>query len=233
MLANAEASGRRILSEFESKQFVRVLGISVPRGEVAKEPQHAAGIWEKLRCPTVVKVIASGISHKSDIGAVVFPVESAAAAIAACSSIAERVQRLRPDAEIEGFLIEEYRPSQVEWILALRVDAQFGPAIMFGLGGIYVDVWQQVSFRLAPLRERDIDALITERPVMRILDGMRGRAPANREALKSAIRNLSSLAAMPELINCISEIEINPLTIEAGGVCALDALIVLRSAGVH
>ncbi len=233
MLANAEASGRLILSEFEAKQFVRALDISIPRGEIAKAPQDAASIWKKLQCSAVVKVLATGISHKSDIGGVVFPVESAAAAIAACSSIAERVQRLRPDAQIEGFLIEEYRPCQVEWILALRVDAHFGPAIMFGLGGIFVDLWQQVSFRLAPLREEDIDALITEKPVMRILDGMRGRAPANREALKSAIRNLSSLAAMPQLINRISEIEINPLTIEADGVCALDALIVLRSAGVQ
>ena len=100
---------------------------------------------------------------------------------------------------------------------------------MFGLGGIYVDILRQVSFRLAPLREHDVDALISEQPAMRILDGARGKPAANRAALKDAIRRLSGLAQHPAIAAEISEIEINPLTVTAEGVLALDALIVLRS----
>jgi hypothetical protein len=139
------------------------------------------------------------------------------------------VQQHRPDAAVEGFLIEAWRPAALEWILGLRVDPVFGPAIMFGLGGIYVDVLRQVSFRLAPLREQDIEALLTEMPAMRLLDGARGRPPVDRAALKAAIGCLSDIATVPAIADQISEIEINPLTVGETGVLALDALVVLRS----
>jgi acetyltransferase len=130
---------------------------------------------------------------------------------------------------LEGFLVEAYRPAQPEWILALRNDPSFGPVIMFGLGGIYVEILRQVSFRLAPLRSEDIEALLTERPAMRLLSGARGAAPRNRRAVADVLRRLSDLSQQPTVIRELSEIELNPLAVTETSALALDALIVLRS----
>jgi acetyltransferase len=142
--------------------------------------------------------------------------------------IAERVAARRPDIKLSGFLIEAYRPAQPEWIVALRNDPSFGPAVMFGLGGLFVETLRQVSFRLVPLRENDIEALLSEQPATRLLGGARGGPPADRAALADVLRSLSRIAQQPEVVREVSEIEINPLVIGAHGVLALDALIVLR-----
>jgi succinyl-CoA synthetase beta subunit len=172
--------------------------------------------------------VAHNLTHKSDAGGVLFPIDTPAAAQAACRKIATNVAARRADVRLEGFLIEAYRPAQPEWILALRNDPQFGPAIMFGLGGLYVDILRQVSFRLLPLRDDDIEALLSERPATRILHGARGGPAADLGALEDAIRRLSDAALRADVAGAISEIEINPLTVTGAGVLALDALIVLR-----
>jgi succinyl-CoA synthetase beta subunit len=228
LIAAARARGRAVLSEAEAKAFLAAVGIAVPPGRVVRSDEAVAAALTEIGPPVVVKAVAHALAHKTDVGAVVFPIQTAAAAQAACRTIASRVADVRPDLTLDGFLIEAYRPAQPEWILALRIDPDFGPTIMFGLGGIYVEALRQVSFRLAPLSERDIEALLTERPAMRILDAARGRPQAHRAALRDVIGLLSDLAARPELINELSEIEINPLVIAEGGALALDALVILR-----
>jgi succinyl-CoA synthetase beta subunit len=228
LIAGARARGHAILAEAEAKAFLAALGIAVPPGRVVSDGTAAAAALMEIGPPVVVKAAAHELAHKTDIGAVMFPIESAAAVEAACRTIAGRVAAARPDIRLDGFLIEAYRPGQPEWILALRVDPDFGPAIMFGLGGIYVEALRQVSFRLAPLSERDIDALLTERPAMRILDGVRGRPRTDRAALRKIIGQLSDVALRPDLVGELSDIEINPLIIGEGGALALDALVVLR-----
>ncbi len=229
LLAAASAQRRRSLTEPQSKAFVAALGIAVPSGATVRGGHDAAAAAARIGTPVMVKVVAADLTHKSDIGGVMGPLDTPEAAAAACATIAQRVRHHRPDAAIEGFLIEAWRPADLEWILGLRMDPVFGPAVMFGLGGIYVDVLRQVSFRLAPLRAQDIDALLTEMPAMRLLDGARGRPPVDRSALKRAISCLSDIATVPAITDRISEIEINPLTVGEAGVLALDALVVLRS----
>jgi succinyl-CoA synthetase beta subunit len=229
LIASARARGQRTLSEPDSKTFLRALGIPVPPGRVVSSPAEAASVLDEIPPPVVVKAVSSVLTHKTDVGGIVFPVESAAAAAAACVMIAARVRQARPDVVLDGFLVEAYRPAQPEWILGLRIDRQFGPAVMFGLGGIFVELLRQVSFRLAPLRDADIDALLTEKPATRILEGVRGNRPADREGLKAAIRALSDLSGQAGIADAISEIEINPLTVTEQGILALDALIVLRA----
>ncbi len=119
-----------------------------------RDAAEAGRAVDAIRPPVVVKAVAPELTHKTDVGAVIFPVDTPAAAEAACRTIAARVAAHRPDIKLAGFLIEAYRPAQPEWILALRNDPHFGPAIMFGLGGLFVETLRQVSFRLAPLRER-------------------------------------------------------------------------------
>lgn len=227
IIARATAQGRHVLSEPESKSLLTALEIPVPPGEVVATAAEAAAAVERIGAPVVVKAVSSAITHKSDLGGIALPIADGAAATAACKSIAARIKQRRPDIVLDGFLIEAYRPAQPEWILALRIDAGFGPVIMFGLGGIFVELLRQVSFRLAPLSDHDIEALLTEVPSAHILSGIRGAAPADRAGLMRAIRALSDLAACDEIAASITEIEINPLTVTEHGVLALDALVVL------
>jgi acetyl-CoA synthetase (ADP-forming) len=229
LVATARAERRHLLSEPESKAFLRAHGIPVPAGQFIRDAGEAPAAVAAIGPPVVVKAVAPALTHKSDTGAVIYPVDSPAAAEAACRTITARVAAHRPDIELAGFLIEAYRPAQPEWILALRNDPHFGPAIMFGLGGLFVETLRQVSFRLAPLREADIVALLSERPATRLLAGARGRPPADRDALADVVRRLSALSQLPQVAREISEIEINPLVIGQHGALALDALIVLRS----
>jgi succinyl-CoA synthetase beta subunit len=228
LIAAARAQGRDVLSEPEAKAFLRAHGIAVPQGRVVRTAEEASAAVGEVGAPVVVKAVAHALTHKTEAGAVMFPLDSPAAARAACRTIASRVAAYRPDIALEGFLVEAYRPSQPEWILALRNDPHFGPAIMFGLGGIYVETLRQVSFRLAPLRDEDIEALLSERPATQLLSGARGGAPANRRAVADVVRRLSDLSQQPAVARDISEIEINPLAVTAEGALALDALIVLR-----
>lgn len=232
LIARAASEGRGALSEPDAKQFVNALGIPVPRAETVRTPGDAAAAAERIGLPVVVKAVSPILTHKTDIGAVVFPVASGAAATNACDLIAARVARRRPDVVLDGFLIEAYRPAQPEWILALRLDPHFGPVVMFGLGGVFVEALHQVSFRLAPLQDRDIEALLSEQPSTRILAGLRG-VPADLTGLKQCIRTLSDLAKWDDVTAVVSEVEINPLTVTDRGVLALDALVVLRSSGVQ
>jgi acetate---CoA ligase (ADP-forming) len=229
LIAPARAQGYAVLSEPASKAFLRAIGIPIPPSYVVTSAAAAAEAAETIGCPVVVKAISRALTHKTDVGGIAFPIETPAAAVTACDLIAERVRRARPDVVLDGFLIEAFQPAKLEWILSLKIDPQFGPYIMFGLGGIFVELLGQVSFRLAPLSEMDIDSLLAEKLVARALEGIRGDRPANRESLKAAIRALSDLGTRSDIAAGITEIEINPLIVTERGVLALDALILLRS----
>lgn len=231
LIAAARAQRRNVLSEPEAKAFLRAQGIPVPPGRAVRTAEEAPVVVREVGAPVAVKAVAHQLTHKTDVGAVIFPVDSPAAAEAACRTIAARVATHRPDIALDGFLIEAYRPVQPEWIVALRNDAHFGPTIMFGLGGIYVETLRQVSFRLAPLCDRDIEALLSERPAMKLLSRPRGLAPADRGAVVDVLRRLSDLSQQRLIARDISEIEINPLAVTENGVLALDALIVLHPLG--
>ena len=229
LVAAARAQRRNVLTEPEAKAFLRAQGIAVPPGRVVRTAAEAPAAVNAIGAPVVVKAVAHQLTHKTEAGAVMFPIDSPAAAEAACRTIASRVAAYQPDMVLEGFLVEAYRPAQPEWILAMRNDPSFGPVIMFGLGGIYVETLRQVSFRLAPLRSEDIEALLSERPATRLLSGARGAAPRNRRAIADVLRRLSDLSQQPAVMRELSEIELNPLAVTETSALALDALIVLRS----
>src|SRR5262249_55369288 len=187
----ARAQRRNVLTEPEAKAFLRAQGIPVPPGRVVRTAAEAPAAVDAIGAPVVVKAVAHQLTHKTEAGAVMFPIESPAAAEAACRAIASRIAAYQPDTVLEGFLVEAYRPAQPEWILALRNDPYFGPVIMFGLGGIYVEILRQVSFRLAPLRSEDIEALLTERPPMRLPFAAPGAPPRHPPARAPLPRRLS------------------------------------------
>lgn len=228
LIANARTQLRNVLTEPEAKALLRAHGISVPAGRVVRTAEKAPAVAKQIGMPVVVKAVSPQLTHKTEAGAVIFPVASPDAAEVACRTIAARVAAYRADIVLDGFLIEAYRPDGIEWIVALRNDMNFGPTVMFGLGGIYVEALRQVSFRLAPLREQDIEALLSERPVTKLLRATRGQAPPDRQAAADVLRRLSDLSQQPQIMRDVAEIEINPLTISADGALALDALVVLR-----
>ena len=229
LIAPARAHGHAVLSEPESKAFLRAIGIPIPPSYVVTSAAAAAEAAGTIGCPVVVKAVSRALTHKTDAGGIVFPIETPAAAVTACDLITERVRRARPDIVLDGFLIEAFQTAKLEWILSLRIDQQFGPLVMFGLGGIFVELLGQVSFRLAPLSETDIAGLLADRVVARALDGLRGDPPADRDSLKAAIRALSAFGARSDIAADIAEIEINPLIVTTRGVVALDAVVLLRS----
>lgn len=229
LIAAARARGDTALSEPESKALLREIGIPVAAGHTVVSAAAAAEAARALGCPVVVKAVSRTLTHKTETGGIVFPVATPSDAAAACDLIVDRVARARPDIILDGFLVEAFQPAKLEWILSLRIDPQFGPLVMFGLGGIFVELLGHVAFRLAPLSEADIDGLLADRLVARALDGLRGDPPADRASLKAAIRALSTFGAHSSIVADITEIEINPLIASARGVLALDALILLRS----
>ena len=229
VIAAARADGDAALSEPESKALLQEIGIPVPAGHVVTSAAAIPELAQTLDYPVVVKAVSRTLTHKTDVGGIVFPIATAADAVAACDLITERVRRARPDVVLDGFLVEAFQPAKFEFILSLRIDPQFGPLVMFGLGGIFVELLGQVSFRLAPLSEADIDSLLADNLVARVLTGLRGEPPADRDSLKGAIRALSAFGAHRAIAAGISEIEINPLIATERGVVALDALVLLHS----
>jgi succinyl-CoA synthetase beta subunit len=223
----ARAQRRHVLSEPEAKAFLRAQDIPVPNSQFVRSPDEAGAALSAIGGPVVVKAVAPLLTHKNDAGAVIFPVLSPQAAEEACRTIARQVKTRRPEIALDGFLIEAYRPGQPEWIMALRNDPQFGPVIMFGLGGVFVEALRQVSFRLAPLTASDIAALLTEHPATKLLS--RNGSQKNGPGLSAVLRRLSELSQLPDVQHEIDEIEINPIVVSERGPVALDALIVLRS----
>jgi succinyl-CoA synthetase beta subunit len=223
----AREQKRHVLSEPEAKAFLRAQRIPVPESRFVRTADEASAALSAIGAPVVVKAVAPLLTHKNDAGAVIFPVASAAAAQDACRTIARQVKTRHPEITLDGFLIEAFQPGQPEWIMALRNDPQFGPVIMFGLGGVFVEALRQVSFRLAPLTATDIAALLSEHPATKLLS--RKGSEKNGPSLGAVVQRLSELSELPEVQREIDEIEINPIVVSEQGPLALDALIVLRT----
>src|SRR5262249_48330534 len=132
-VATAPAQRRNVWPDPEARAFLRAQGIPVPPGRVVRTAAEAPAAVDAIGAPVVVKAVAHQLTHKTEAGAVMFPIDSPAAAEAACRTIASRVVAYQPDIVLEGFLGEAYRPAHAEWIPALRNDPSFGPVIMFGL----------------------------------------------------------------------------------------------------
>jgi succinyl-CoA synthetase beta subunit len=167
-----------------------------------------------------LKVISPEISHKTDVGGVRLGLRSAAEVAGAAGEMVRRVSAARPQAAIEGFLVQPMVAPGREMLLGMVRDAQFGPLVMVGFGGIYVEVLKDTAARLAPVSPSDAAAMLDELRMAPVLRGLRGEAPVNREALVQAICTFSRLAVdVPEL----AELELNPLVVGPAAVVAVDA----------
>ena len=224
----ARLRGRARLTEPEGKSLLAAVGIALPPGGIADCAADAERLARDLGPPVAVKIISPDLTHKSEVGGIICPVMSAEESAKAYAAVIERTSRHRPDAALEGVLVEKYQPGGIECILGLRIDDRFGPVVMFGLGGVFVEVLHDVTFRLAPLRDRDIAALLGDSRGARCLDGFRGQPAVDKPALAAAIRACAEIAFLPGVGQYISDLEINPLQASARGAVALDAAVTLR-----
>jgi acetyltransferase len=211
------------LSEHGSKQILERYGIPVTREALATSADMAVGLARELGYPVALKVQAPQIAHKTEADGIRLDLASDQAVRSAYGEILANAERFAPDAEVQGVLVQEMLEGGVEVIIGATKDPVFGHAIMFGLGGIFVEVLRDVSFRIAPLTRADAEEMIEEIAGHRVLLGARGRPPADREAIVDALLSVSRLVT--EHPDAIAELDINPLLVFPKGAKAVDALI--------
>lgn len=208
----------------EAMEIITKSGIPAVRGKIAGSLEEALKAAKDIGYPLALKVVSPEIIHKTEAGGVILDVRDPAALERGYRSLMDRTAERMPGALIEGVLIQEFAAGGVELILGARRDSEFGPVLVFGLGGIYAEVLKDVAFRIAPVTAAVALEMVRETKAYQVLRGARGKEPADLEALVRAIVSLSDLVySHPE----ISEIDINPLLAMPGGVLALDSRIII------
>jgi acyl-CoA synthetase (NDP forming) len=232
MIAEAQAAGRTLLSEVESKALLAAAGIPVTVARLATSADEAASIASQVGFPVVLKVASSDLAHKSDAGGVLVGIADAEAARAGYERILADVAQAAPDANMDGVSVQRQADPGTEVIVGMTSDPQFGPVVMFGLGGIFVEVLKDVAFRLVPLEPRDAAQMLREIRGLPVLTGTRGQAGADLDALETLLLAVSAFVeAHPE----VAELDLNPVFAYPaghpdGGALAVDARVVLREA---
>jgi acetyl-CoA synthetase (ADP-forming) len=221
----ARKEGRKYLLEPEAKTICIEYGIPVTKFKVAKNETDAIQSAKKIGFPIVLKIVSPDIIHKFDVGAVILNVNNEAEVRSAYNKILKNVNKHKPSARIVGLLVQEMAPQSTEVIVGATKDPQFGPALMFGLGGIFVEVLKDVTFRIAPISEPDAREMITEVRANPILKGYRGQPPADINAIVEILMNTSRLVMEHQEIK---ELDLNPIMVYEKGAKTVDARIILE-----
>jgi len=223
------AEQRKFLSEHEARRVLQAFDIPVVEGDLSHSAEEAAQIAGQIGYPVVLKVNSPDIPHKSDVGGVMLNLKTRDEVVAAYDTIMERVHAaLGTDIAIDGILVLKMEQYTAETLIGLKYDPRFGPAIAFGLGGIFVEVFKDVALRVAPLDRSEARDMLQDIRGKKILDGARGGEPADQDAIIDTILKISNLSL--ELKDYLSELDINPLFAcpKGKGAKAGDALIVLK-----
>ena len=226
VIQKAIAAGRSYLPEEESVTILEVYGLPTLPSGLAHSRQEAIKIAERIGFPVVMKVDSDDIVHKFDVKGVVLDVRTAEAAGEGYESILANIEKAKPGARIKGIYIQKMVTKGEEVILGVKRDPSFGAVIMFGLGGLFVEIFRDVSFRVAPVGPRSASEMIREIRAYSMLAGARGKKPRDIRSVEEAIQRLAALALdIPE----IKELDINPLIVndEGGGCFVADARIML------
>jgi acetyl-CoA synthetase (ADP-forming) len=217
--------GRRILTEFESKKFLKRMGIPVVETRLAKTQKEAVLLSRKIGFPVALKISSPEITHKTDSGGVRLSLDNLKEVKSAYHEITEGVLKQYPNATIQGVSVQKMAKPGTEVIVGTSKDPQFGPVIMFGLGGIFVEVLKDVSFRIIPLSRKDALEMIEEIKGYPLLQGYRGKESVDIPALTEIILKISRvMEEHPE----IKELELNPIIAYKKGALAIDARIILE-----
>lgn len=224
MFRQARAEGRDLF-EYEAKQLLRDHGVEVPEERVVRNEAELAAAASALgETPLAMKVVSKDILHKSDAGGVKLNVVGEAAMRDAREAILDACRAYDANAEIEGVLVTPMAKKGVEVIVGVIRDPIFGPVLMFGLGGIFVEILEDVAFRAIPLSRHDARSMVEQIKAKRILEGVRGESAVDKEALVDLLLKVSSIvAAYPDL----KELDLNPVIVNADGYAVVDARVIV------
>lgn len=232
LIAEARRQGRRALAEDAGKQILSRYGLAVPRSAVIGTVEEIEPALGSLNPPFVLKLISPDLVHKSEAGGVRTNLPDGAAVRDAMKGM--RGQAASRRLGIDGYLLEETAPSGQEVVIGGVVDASFGPLIMFGLGGIFVEILQDVSYRICPITVLDAKEMIHDLRAAPVLSGARGRAAAPEACLVDALMAVGGPGGLLlDLADEIAEVDINPLIVSSSAIVAVDARLILAERPAH
>jgi acetyltransferase len=227
LFARVRQDGRTTIGDSEAQDILKAYGITTPLSSVAATPEEAVAYCAEIGYPVVMKIASPDILHKSDVGGIIVNVKTPDEVRKAFATLIERAKAAKPEAEIWGAQIQEMVTNAREIIIGMNRDPQFGPLVMFGLGGIYVEVLKDVTFRVAPMSRQQATEMVEAIRSYKLLTGVRGQAPADLDAVVDAILRVSQLVSdFPE----IAELDINPLLVrdQGKGAVAVDMRLILK-----
>ena len=225
IIAAARKEERTSLTELESKQILKEIGINTTEIKLALTKEEAVSHSKELGFPAVLKIVSPDILHKTDVGGVKLGLNNEDDVGNAYDGIISMIKKQEPAAKIQGVSVQPMARPATEVIIGMSKDPQFGPVLMFGLGGILVEVLKDVSFRIVPLTRRDAREMIGEIKGYPILEGYRGQEPANIAVLEELLLKVSEFVdSRPE----IAELDINPIFAYIDGALAIDARVILE-----
>ena len=225
IIAKARSESRTLLTEVESKELLGQAGISIIDTRLATSREEAISISQQIGFPIVLKISSPDIVHKSDTGGVKLGLKTPAQVGKAYDEILTAIRQEHPQAKVEGISVQKMARPGVEVIIGMSKDVQFGPVLMFGLGGIWVELLEDVSLRIAPLNRKDAAEMIKEIKGYPLLAGYRGQEPVNVSKLEDFLIKVSDFV---ELNPVVKEIDLNPVIAYSDGAVAVDARVVLE-----
>ena len=226
ILNKAWEEKRTVLTEIEAKEILSQAGINCTDTRLATTKDAAVALSEEIGYPVVLKISSVDITHKSDAGGVKVNLQDKAAVEKAYDEIMASCTAKYPNANIEGISVQGMAKAGIEVIIGMTKDPSFGPVLMFGLGGIFVEVLKDVAFRIVPLNKNDASEMINEIKGKKLLEGYRGQDPADIPFLEDMLLKLSELVDKTE---GIAEIDMNPVFAYNQGAVVVDARIILEA----
>jgi acetyl-CoA synthetase (ADP-forming) len=225
IIEKAKTEGRKFLLEHEAKYVCKEYGIPITKMKIAENIQDAIKFSEQIEGPTVFKILSPDIIHKSDVDGVILNINSKVDAKEAFNKIIKNIKKHQPNAKIEGILIQEMAPPTTEVIIGAIKDPQFGQTLMFGLGGTFVEVLKDVSFRVAPITKEEAKEMVSEIKAYPILKGYRGQPPVDISTLEKILLKTSRLVINHQEIK---EFDLNPVMVYENGAKTVDARIIIE-----
>ena len=224
IFSRARKENRTILTEIEAKHILQEAGIPSTITKLAKTKEQAVSLSNEFGYPVVIKISSVDVTHKSDAGGVKVNLKDQVAVESAFDEIMTSIKGTYPDADIEGVAVQPMAKKGIEVIIGMTKDINFGPVIMFGLGGIFVEVMKDVAFRIVPFGKDDASETINDIKGKKLLEGYRGEDPADIPCLEDILLKLSAfIDKTPE----IEEIDMNPVFAYKQGAIVVDARIML------